>query len=753
MNLTDSATLLPLLTAGGYIILLASLLIRRRPSEAAQWLARFLTVSILWQLALLPSTLRDLVPSLPLFLLLVGTLMLGMTTAVYIDWSYRRQWFYLAGLTILLPFAIDLVWPASGLEMPEQLNLQATVGGALTPIVWFILSGLLLATSWRHYQAHQMPWHANRLLYWAIALLTTFSGELILFFNHSGLELTGQIIRLAGAAGLTYGVYSHRIFDVRSRLRVGAGALLITAVAAIFTTAILLSLIPFLSQLEMGQQIALLLILTSVGFLFYQPFRQQIERVVRRFIALEQFDTGAVIRSYSQAISQTLDVEQLSLLVVGTSSEMFETNRGALILMTQVNGRYELQPIPAMGRISRQKVQFTRDSLIFDTLAEQRQPLLQYEVDFNPEYQDLPAEQREWLREQEMDIFVPIQTGDELTGLIALGPKSSGAPFRPNELELALMLADQTVIALQNARLYSELGAHNEKIRLLNANLRQQNQRLEIMDKVKSDFITIASHELRTPLTQVKGYADILASMNEEAILSQEQTREIVGHISRATGQLEHVISAMLDASQIDVNAMRLTFVDTRLDTIVRLALEPLARAIRQRRLSLTIEGVKELPTIRADFKRLVQAFNNLIGNAVKYTPDGGAITVTAAAALSDNPDTGYIEITVADTGIGIDPKYHELIFEKFFRVGDPQLHSTSGTKFKGAGPGLGLPIARGVVEAHGGRIWVESEGEDEKRLSGSKFGVILPVIPPQAKNAPAPDAPLAEERPPSSVD
>ena len=215
MNLTDSATLLPLLTAGGYVILLASLLIRRRPGEPAQWLARFLTVSILWQLALLPSTLRDLVPSLPLFLLLVGTLMLGMTTAVYIDWSYRRQWFYLAGLTILLPFAIDLISPAFALEIPEQLIVQPTVGGALTPIVWLILSGLLLATASRYYQVHRMPWHANRLLYWAVALLTTFSGELILFFDHSGLQLAGQIIRLAGAAGLTYGVYSPRIFDVR----------------------------------------------------------------------------------------------------------------------------------------------------------------------------------------------------------------------------------------------------------------------------------------------------------------------------------------------------------------------------------------------------------------------------------------------------------------------------------------------------------------------------------------------------------
>ena len=88
----------------------------------------------------------------------------------------------------------------------------------------------------------------------------------------------------------------------------------------------------------------------------------------------------------------------------------------------------------------------------------------------------------------------------------------------------------------------------------------------------------------------------------------------------------------------------------------------------------------------------------------------------------------------ISDTGIGIDEAFHDLIFEKFFRVGDPQLHSTGSTKFKGAGPGLGLPIAKGVIEAHDGRIWVESDGEDEERLPGSRFHILLPLHPPTAE-------------------
>jgi signal transduction histidine kinase len=125
-----------------------------------------------------------------------------------------------------------------------------------------------------------------------------------------------------------------------------------------------------------------------------------------------------------------------------------------------------------------------------------------------------------------------------------------------------------------------------------------------------------------------------------------------------------------------------------------------------------------------ADSTRLYQALRNIAMNAVKFTPDGGRIDVKARMIRAG----GAVEITIADTGIGINVEHHDLIFDKFYRVGELNLHSTGQTKFKGAGPGLGLPIARGIVEAHGGRVWVESEGQDEERLPGSVFHVILPV-------------------------
>jgi hypothetical protein len=119
-----------------------------------------------------------------------------------------------------------------------------------------------------------------------------------------------------------------------------------------------------------------------------------------------------------------------------------------------------------------------------------------------------------------------------------------------------------------------------------------------------------------------------------------------------------------------------------------------------------------------------------LIINAIKYTPDGGTVTISTRAATMDD-DTPCVEIAVKDTGIGLDAEHHELVFEKFYQVGSVALHSSGKTTFKGGGPGLGLAIVRGAVRAHGGKVWVESPGYNEENFPGSTFYLQLPLNPP----------------------
>ena len=139
--------------------------------------------------------------------------------------------------------------------------------------------------------------------------------------------------------------------------------------------------------------------------------------------------------------------------------------------------------------------------------------------------------------------------------------------------------------------------------------------------------------------------------------------------------------------------------------------------------------GLDGLPTITADRERLEQAFSCLVQNAIKYTPDGGSITVTGQYIEEEST----IHVSVRDTGMGIPTSELERIFERFYVLEDTQLHHTSKTALMGGGLGLGLTVARGIIEAHGGRIWAESEGYDETRLPGSTFHILLPLRRPES--------------------
>jgi signal transduction histidine kinase len=197
----------------------------------------------------------------------------------------------------------------------------------------------------------------------------------------------------------------------------------------------------------------------------------------------------------------------------------------------------------------------------------------------------------------------------------------------------------------------------------------------------------------------------------------------VVNGIHKGVSRLKEIVNDMLDLSSIHNDRLELNYQPVQLTQLMELAERKFRETAQQRRLSLTIEKPEGLLEITyADPERVFQALKNILQNAIKFTPDGGAITVRS------RPLSGFIEIIVADTGIGIASEDQERIFEPFNSLGDAALHSSGKTKFKGGGVGLGLPIARGLIEAHGGTLWAESPGYDEKACPGSIFHIMLPI-------------------------
>ena len=327
-------------------------------------------------------------------------------------------------------------------------------------------------------------------------------------------------------------------------------------------------------------------------------------------------------------------------------------------------------------------------------------------------------------------------------------PKPIDVDTFPNRVMSYLNGYRETITPAQRERY---LGQYSQKLveRLESkiVELEEANRRLQKTDKLKSDFITLTAHEFRTPITLVYGYARLLQATVREAA-AQDVVQGTIGELSericQSVQRLNEAVNDILNISLIEADEMHLNWQPINLAEIISLALNELNPTKNGRELNINIEGLDALPPIMGDRERLQQVFWNLLSNAVKFTPDNGTIVVkgwivdsfasavnTESYAQPDFPppptNQGVI-VFVRDTGIGIDPSEQKAIFEHFYIVGNTDYHTSSKTAFGGGGMGLGLPIACGIIKAHGGRVWVESAGRDVEKNLGSPFYVLLPL-------------------------
>lgn len=327
----------------------------------------------------------------------------------------------------------------------------------------------------------------------------------------------------------------------------------------------------------------------------------------------------------------------------------------------------------------------------------------------------------ELLPDTRSELALPLEMGKQLLGVLDMESTRPGA-FHQNDVPFLQLLADQAATALHNARLYEQVNHFNQDLEEL---VKERTEALERIDRAKSDFISVTSHELRTPLTLLRGYGQMLA--DEAAVKGSAPMSTMVTGILSGADRLHAIVDNMLDVAKIDNQVLELNPTAFSLKALLLLVVEELKNGLAERRLTVE-EDLDEIPQIEADLDAVHKLFAQLVSNAVKYTPDGGKITLSGKAyPPGEILAEACVEVTVSDTGIGIDPLSRELIFTKGYRTGPLDTYSSSKTRYMGGGPGLGLSIAKGIVEAHGGLIWAESPGYDEQNCPGSQFHVVLP--------------------------
>ena len=296
--------------------------------------------------------------------------------------------------------------------------------------------------------------------------------------------------------------------------------------------------------------------------------------------------------------SLAISLEQLATVAVGTLSDVLGVQRGALVMIARGSDRVTLRVTEGMGHIETEEITLALDSPILLHLMMAGEPFFQHDLDHHPDVQTASPQERDALHALGIEIYLPILARERVLGLLVLGPPSSGEPYGEHEVTFLNTLAQQTGVALQNAYLYSRMKGLYDKISRLNEDLRTAYTRLMKMDQAKTDFLSIASHELRTPLTVIQGYTDILEELAGSQELPPGRILEIVKNLKTPIERLGTIVTAMLDASTIEVHALDLQYTATSLQAVISMAIGPWREALEERNFDLVIEGIDDVPPV-----------------------------------------------------------------------------------------------------------------------------------------------------------
>jgi len=719
---------------------------RPRHALALYALVSFLWLSaqVVWNRGALPFLLNDFKLRLPLYGLLLLAMILFWFVRAYLPvggsgWGWWALGVVWSGALFLMdsirPSTSDVLWAGGGWVVLRDDFLRGGIA-----LGWCLFTGAAVMTALLAFRRTRQPLLRNRIRYMVVILLLIIAGQVAFLANYWTL---GSLVCLPGVLVAAYAALTPRLPSLRRAMLRSLSYLITTGLALLFYLAALTLSLSAFRATQATNPWLLGVLLAAVLAVFFTPLLGQAQKWIDRLIAGVSRDPARILRQYSQDISNILDLDLLAKVVTELIGKALDISRGHLFTVSYEKGPeggncYRLQGVKGKGEDAPVAGLLLEDSPLANHLRYQRPPLSQGDIDIMPRFAGTPADERLWLSTLQMEVYVPIHSKDEWIGLLALGPKNSGEPFWDDDLFLLSSLADQTAVALENARLVESLVRLNNDFRRAIAALDQANRNLERLDRTKTEFISVASHELHSPLTLVNGYSQML--LEEPELAGNPQYAKMLSGIHSGAQRLREIVESMLDMAKIDTRELQLDLQPVSLGDLIGSIYEELESALKERNQKFEAVDLASLPAIQGDREALRKVFHHLLINAIKYTPDGGKITVSGQALLPTTEllTEGGVELVVSDTGIGIDPSMHEVIFTKFYQTGELALHSSGKTKFKGAGPGLGLAISKGIAEAHFGRIWVESPEHDEVRCPGSQFHVYLPLHQPE-KTRPRP--------------
>jgi signal transduction histidine kinase len=534
-----------------------------------------------------------------------------------------------------------------------------------------------------------------------------------LFLKTSRYFWISSVTSLLFITSTTYAITRYRFMELR--IVIGRGMIYLFSFLTEISLA--LSLLFLNERLEMLIPLNIFLpLILIVCILLFQPIFRFFEKLASRYFFYTFYSAQKVIGDLGKKLTQFLDLDTFSSLLLNTLIETMKLDRAVLLLRKPETGEYLIQK--NIGFKEENGISLVKDNFLTNFLEKTHKPLVYEEIfliakDLADEKERRKLERlKENMKRIEAALCLPLLFEGKIIGMIVLGNKLSGEAYSAQDIDLLTTLSQQASIAFQNARLYSEIKGFSEKlekeVEKRTEELKKAYEELKKLDIAKSEFISIASHQLRTPLSAIKGYLSMILEGSYGNL--PEKVKKPMENVYQSNERLIKLVNDILSVSKIEAGEMEMNWEREDLREIIKEVISELSIKAKEKNLYLNFEEPKEFPKVLLDREKIRQVILNLVDNAIRYTQKGGVTVKLQIANVK-------LQIVVSDTGEGLTKEEREKIFERFSR-------GTAGTKFWTEGAGLGLYIARKFVEMHKGRIWAESEG----RGKGSTFYVELPM-------------------------
>jgi signal transduction histidine kinase len=509
----------------------------------------------------------------------------------------------------------------------------------------------------------------------------------------------GQFFTFFWVGGATYAIVKRRFMDIRLVVaRTIAYTILLVLLGLIYSVGLFVIGALFFDVSAAAKQLWVSTLLALLMAFSFQPLRKVLEKFTESIFFQEQYDPEELLKSISQVLSTTIDISDLEKNVLYLLVKNLHVEFGDILLTEKDN----------QTKFSEQ--QFFDSPILVDKLSL---------VPFLSNSQSLfifdeleEGELKKSMRELDLGAIVKLITKQGTVGLLILGQRKSGGIYVATDIRLLEILGPQLAIAIQNAKAFEEIRKFNitlqDEVNKATTELRDANEKLKQLDKLKDEFVSLASHELRTPMTAVKSYTWMV--LNGKADTPEKQ-KEYLNIVYVSVERLLHLVNDMLDISRIESGRVQMTPTVFDMNELALQVQNEFTAKASERHIELQLIKSDQPANVNADKNKIQEVVENLVSNAVKFTPENGHITI--AVAHQD----GLVKTSITDTGKGISAQDMEKLFKKFGRL-DNSLTGMSSEP----GTGLGLFICKQYTELSGGKIWVESEVG-----KGATFAFTLP--------------------------